>query len=111
MATIHRTLAEQEVTFRYDQAERVAWFGTTTPWVARRWQRARVPVVVVIRYPDGTPASWEAKLAWSGRKAPWLRLVSLSLPVAARKAGSGAGSHPTERLPLSNGARARGLQV
>jgi hypothetical protein len=79
-----RTKAEQESLFRFDCEERVLWASTTTPWVARRWSRAKVPLVVLSRYPDGTPASWEAKLAWQGRKQPWLRLVSL----AVFKAGS-----------------------
>ena len=110
MTTIHRTLAEQEVTARYDQEERVLWLGTSAPWVARRWQRARYAVRVVGTV-GGEPASWEVKLPWPGHKTPWLRAVSLSLPVVTRKAGSSAGSHPTERLPPSNGIQARDRAV
>ena len=58
MGTIHRTLAEQEVTARYDQEERVLWLGTSTPWVARRWQRASYAVRVVGTV-GGAPVSWE----------------------------------------------------
>ena len=102
--TIHRTLAEQEVTARYDQEERTLWLGTSTPWVARRWQRARYAVRVVGTV-GGEPASWEVKLPWAGQKASWLRALSLSLPVPNRKAHSLAQSRSTERLPPSNGSR------
>src|SRR5262245_10726495 len=102
MATIHRTLAEQEVTFRYDQAERVAWFGTTTRWVARRWQRARYPVRVRV---DGQPASWGVKLRWDGHRRTWLRVLGLSLP----HTGAGRRDRPGEpRRSRTNGTRAWG---
>src|SRR4029450_4177827 len=78
MATIHRTLAEQEVTARYDQEERVLWLGTTTPWVGGRWERAHYPVRVVGSV-GGQPASWEVKLPWGGRKTPWVQAFSRSL--------------------------------
>src|SRR5262245_65274843 len=77
---LKRTRAEQETLFRFDCEERVLWASTTTPYVARRWPRARIPVVVLSRYPDGTAATWVAKLPWTGRKTAWVRLVSLSLP-------------------------------
>jgi hypothetical protein len=101
-----RTLAEQELTARYDQEERVLWLGTTTPWVARRRQRARYGVRVVGTI-GGEAASWEVKLPWTGQKTPWLRALSLSLPVVTRKAGSCAQSRSVGRLPASNGAEAR----
>jgi hypothetical protein len=80
-----RTKAEQETLFRFDCEERVLWASTTTPWVARRWSRARMPVTVLSRYEDGTPASWEAKLKWTGQKKPWLRLLSSALFKAGRR--------------------------
>jgi hypothetical protein len=102
-----RTKAEQETLFRFDCEERVLWASTTTPWVARRWQRARVPLVVLSRYPDGTPATWEAKLPWTGRKAAWLRLVSLSLPTVRASAHPRAADTATAVLPPPNGTRPR----
>jgi hypothetical protein len=110
MTRIHRTLAEQEVTARYDQDERVLWLGTSTPWVARRWQRARSAVRVVAMI-GGEAASWEVKLPWPGSKARWLKAFSLSLPVVTRKDSSRAPSHSTERLRPSNEHRARVGQV
>jgi hypothetical protein len=104
MATIHRTLAEQEVTFRYDQAERVAWFGTTTRWVARRWQRARYPVRVLSRV-DGQPASWGVKLRWDGHRRTWLRVLGLSLPKTGAASRDRVGEFA--RSP-ANGTGARG---
>jgi hypothetical protein len=104
MARIHRTLGEQEVTFRYDQDEREAWFGTTTPWVARRWQRAHYPVRVLSRV-DGQPTSWEVKLPWDGHRRTWLRAFGLSLPktgATSRDRAGGPARSPT------NGSRVRG---
>jgi hypothetical protein len=104
MATIHRGSAEQEVTFRYDQQERVAWLGTTTPWVARRWQRAHYAVRVVGQI-EGQPASWEIKLPWDGRRRTWLRVLGLSLP----KTGAPSRDRAGRPAPLAaNGHRARG---
>jgi hypothetical protein len=74
-----RTKAEQETLFRFDCEERVLWASTTTPWVARRWNRAKVPLVVLSRHPDGTPATWEARLPWTGSRKPWTRLFQQSL--------------------------------
>jgi len=91
MTTIHRTLAEQEVTARYDQDERVLWLGTSTPWVARRWQRARYAVRVVGTV-GGAPASWEVKLPWAGRKTLWVRAFSASLPRATKQAADTTGN-------------------
>jgi len=101
MATIHRSQAEQELTARYDQEERVIWLGTTTPWIARRWQRARY-AVQVIGTVGGAPASWEAKLPWTGRKAPWLRALSLSLPTVRASAASRAANTATAVLSPAN---------
>lgn len=103
-----RTKAEQETLFRFDCEERVLWATTTTPWVARRWTRARVPLVVLSRYPDGTSASWEAKLGWTGRKADWLRLIRLSLPTVRSEAGSRAESTPERVLSPANRSRRSG---
>jgi len=102
-----RTKAEQETLFRFDCEERVLWATTTTPWVARRWARARVPVVVLSRYQDGTPASWAAKLAWTGRKTAWLRVVSLSLPTVRAGADTRAADTASAVLRPANGTRAR----
>lgn len=102
------TKAEQETLFRFDCEERVLWASTTSQSVARRWTRARIPLVVLSRYLDGTPATWEAKLPWAGQKRAWLRLFSLSLPSAAATAREGA--EPIARrigLP-ANGTRGRG---
>jgi hypothetical protein len=44
--------------------------------LATRWQRAGYPVRVLGSSGDGVPQSWEVKLAWTGRKQLWLRLVS-----------------------------------
>ena len=71
-----RTRAEQEVTFRWDQEERVLWAGTTTPWVAAKWARHGQPVAVLSRERDGTPCSWEVKIPWTGSKRTWLRCFS-----------------------------------
>jgi hypothetical protein len=74
-----RTKAEQETILRWDEADHVLWASTTTPRVARRWQRARYHPRVLGRSTDGVPQSWEVKLLWTGRKQSWLRLVSLAL--------------------------------
>jgi hypothetical protein len=42
-------------------------------------------VVILSRYPDGTPASWEMKLTWTMHKKPWLRLFGLALFKAGRR--------------------------
>jgi hypothetical protein len=73
-----RMKAEQETLFRFDEDEHVLWAATTTPRVATRWQRAGYPVRVLGSSGDGVPQSWEVKLAWTGRKQSWLRLVSLA---------------------------------
>jgi len=74
-----RTKAEQETLFRFDEDEHVLWASTTTARVVTRWQRAGYTVRVLGRSGDGTPQTWEVKVAWSGRKQSWLRLVSLAL--------------------------------
>jgi hypothetical protein len=103
-----RTRAEQETLFRFDCAERVLWATTTAPSVARRWLRAKVPLVILSRYPDGTAATWEARLPWTGRKTAWLRLVTLSLPTVRSDADSRAADTPTAVPSPSNGYRVRG---
>src|SRR5262249_17832154 len=64
---LKRTRVEQETLFRLDCEERVLWASTTTPYVAH-WTRVRIPVVVLSRYPDGTAATWAAKLPWTGAR-------------------------------------------
>jgi hypothetical protein len=103
-----RTKAEQEILFRFDCEERVLWATTTAQWVARRWTRARVPLAVLSRYPDGTAASWAAKLPWTGHKTAWLRLVSLSLPTVRTRTDPRAPDTAGTVLPATNGPRARG---
>ena len=68
-----RSFAEQEVTFRWDMEERVLWAGTTTPWVAAKWERNGQPVRILSHDRDGEPCSWEVKLPWLGSKRHWLR--------------------------------------
>jgi hypothetical protein len=103
-----RTKAEQETLFRFDCDERVLWATTTTPSVARRWLRAHIPLVILSRYPDGTAATWEARLTWTGRKTAWLRLVSLSLPTVRSDADSRAADTATAVVSPSNGHRVGG---
>lgn len=79
-----RTFAEQEVTFRWDQEERMLWVGTTTPWVAAKWARLGFPVQVLSHERDGTPCSWEVKLPWTGSKRDWLRVFSGALFPSSR---------------------------
>ena len=74
-----RTLAEQEVTFRWDMEEHVLWAGTTVPWVAAKWERNGQPVRILSRERDGTPCSWEVKLPWTGKRKPWSALFQQSL--------------------------------
>jgi hypothetical protein len=106
--TLKRTKAEQETLLRFDCDERVLSATTTTPSVARRWLRAKVPLVILSRYPDGTAATWEARLPWTGRKTGWLRLVTLSLPTIRSDADSRAADTATAVLSPSNGHRVRG---
>jgi hypothetical protein len=70
---------EQETTFRWDEAERVLWAGTTAPRVAARWRRDGHPVVVIGQEHDGTPCSWEVKVPWTGQRRPWLRLIGQAI--------------------------------
>ena len=81
-----RTLAEQEVTFRWDQEERVLWAGTTTPWVAAKWARHGLPVEMLSHERDGTPCSWEVKLPWTGSRRPWTAVFRNALPSPLRHA-------------------------
>jgi hypothetical protein len=87
-----RTLAEQEVTFRWDQEERILWAGTTTPWVAAKWERNGQPVTVLSHERDGTPCSWEVKLPWTGRRREWSRLFQQALSSSSSATGTGTGS-------------------
>lgn len=73
------TKAEQETRFRFDEEEHVPWATTTTPWVATRWRRAGYAPRVLSNYADGTPATWEVQLPWTGQKAPWVRVFRLGL--------------------------------
>jgi hypothetical protein len=83
-----RTLAEQEVTFRWDQGERVLWAATTTPWVAAKWERHEQPVTVLSHERDGTPCSWEVKLPWTGRRREWSRLFQQALSSSSSATGT-----------------------
>jgi hypothetical protein len=74
-----RTAEEQETLARWDEAEHVLWATTTTPRVARRWQRAGYMPRVLSHYADGEPATWEVKLPWTGQKTPWLRVLGLGM--------------------------------
>jgi hypothetical protein len=74
-----RTASEQETLLRWDEQDHELLATTTVPRVAARWQRAGYAPRVLSTYPGGAPASWEVRVAWTGRKAPWLRLVRLGL--------------------------------
>jgi len=76
---MRRSFAEQEVTFRWDQEERVLWAGTTTPWVAAKWTRKGHAVTVLSREKNGMPCSWEVRLPWNGSRRPWTALFQQSL--------------------------------
>jgi len=89
-----RSLAEQEVTFRWDQEERVLWAGTTTPWVAARWTRHGQPVTVLSRERDGTPCSWEVKLPWTGRRRAWSQVFQQALSLSSSRTGTPAVTNP-----------------
>jgi hypothetical protein len=73
------TKVRPETLFRFKEDEQGSWASTTTSRVATRWQRAGYPVCVLGRSGDGVPKSWEVKLAWTGRKQSWLRLLSIAL--------------------------------
>jgi hypothetical protein len=72
------TKVRPEILFRFEEDEQGSWASTTTSRVATRWQRAGYRVRVLGSSGDGVPQSWEVKLAWTGRKQSWLRLVSLA---------------------------------
>ena len=88
-----RTREEQETTFRWDEAERVLWAGTTTPWVARRWGQLKYPVVV-LSMSNGTPCSWEVKLPMVGPKGRLTRLFSSAFHVGKRADTATSGIEP-----------------
>ena len=52
--------AEQESTIRWDQEEKVAYFDTNYPPVARYWESQGLDVQVADRAPDGKPRAWTA---------------------------------------------------
>jgi hypothetical protein len=82
----------------------ILWASTTTPRVATRWQRAGYPVRVPGRAGDGVPQSWEVKLAWTGRKQLWLRLMSLALSQWQAVAPASAPEPPRARAQVGLGA-------
>jgi hypothetical protein len=75
-----RTRAEQEVTYRWDQEERVLWAGTTVPWIAAKWARSGFAVRILSYDPGGNACSWEVKSPWTGSRRPWSRLFQDALP-------------------------------
>ena len=90
-----RTLAEQEVTFRWDQEERVLWAGTTTPWVAAKWARKGHPIRVLSQERDGTPCTWEVKIPWTGSRRPWLAVFRDALSPSSAPAHEGTSTDPS----------------
>jgi hypothetical protein len=113
---VARTLAEQEVTFRWDQEECVLWAGTTTPWVAAKWTRHGHPVRVLSQERDGTPCSWEVKLPWMGSRRAWSAVFQHALPSSSRatltatSTDSSAGDDP-EATPTPANASAAAKSV
>ena len=68
--------------------------------LATRWQRAGYPVCVLGRSGDGVPQSWEVKLARTGRKQLWLRLVSSAMSQwqAVARASAAEPARATEQV-------------
>jgi hypothetical protein len=72
--------------------------------LAMRAGRAGYPVCVLGRSGDGVPQSWEVKLAWTGRKQLWLRLMSLALSQWQAVAPASAPELPRARAQVGLGA-------